>query len=95
MFPTISSFQVLLETTLTSSNIGILYCLIDSFFCVRFQVTTRSLSRYSKHSLSTPFHFLSCEIDWLSIRILLFMRWNFKSQRTYIFAHTTVQKQKK
>jgi putative transposase len=93
MFPTISSFQVLLETTLTSSNIGILYCLIDSFFCVRFQVTTRSLSRYSKHSLSTLFRFLSCEIDWLSIRILLFMRWNFKSQRTYIFAtDETVEK---
>ena len=93
MFPTISSFQVLLETTLTRSNIGILYCLISSFFCVRFQVTTRSLSRYSNYSLSTLFRFLSCEIDWLSIRILLFMCWNFKLQRTYIFAtDETVEK---
>ncbi|MFT5617094.1 MAG: hypothetical protein ACI85I_000310, partial [Arenicella sp.] len=83
----------LLETTLTSSNIGILYCLISSFFCVRFQVNTRIFSRYNKYSISILFRFLSCEIDWLSIRILLFMRWSFESQRTYIFAtDETVEK---
>ena len=86
MLPTISSFQVILETTLTSSNISILYSLINSIFCVRFQVTTRSLSRYSEYSLSTLFRFLSCEINWLSIRVLLFIDLNFDLNRTYIFA---------
>lgn len=86
MLPTISSFQVILETTLTSSNISILYSLINSIFCVRFQVTTRSLSRYSEYSLSTLFRFFRCEIDWLSIRVLLFIDLNFDLNRTYIFA---------
>ncbi len=93
MFPSISSFQVILETTMTSSNISILYCLINSMFCVRFKVTTRSLSRYSNFSLRTIFRFLSCEIDWLSIRILLFVHLNFKLDRTYILAtDETVEK---
>lgn len=86
MLPSISSFQLILETTMTSSNISILYSLINSIFCVRFQVTTQSLSRYSEYSLSTLFRFLRCEIDWLSIRTFLFIDLSFDLNRTYIFA---------
>jgi len=55
-------------------------------FCLRTKVTTRSLSPYSSYSLRHLFCFLSQDIDWLSIRILLFSAFNFISSYTYILA---------
>lgn len=86
MLPSLASCQSTLKTATSSSNIRILYCLINSMFCVRTKVTTRSLSRYSSYSLRHFFRFLRREIDWLSIRILLFRDCDFDSKSTYIFA---------
>lgn len=86
MLPSLLSFLSILKTTTSGSNIRTLYSLINSIFCVRSKVTTRSLSRYSNYSLRHLFRFLSKEIDWLSIRILLFIEFDFISSSTYIFA---------
>jgi putative transposase len=86
MFPSLDSFSSILKTTTSGSNIRTLYCLIKCFFCVQSKVTTRSLSRSSSYSLRHIFRFLNKEIDWLSIRILLFIGFDFSSSSTYIFA---------
>lgn len=86
MLPCLDSFSSILKTSTSSSNIRTLYCLVKCMFCVRSKVTTRSLSRYSNYSLRHLFRFLNKNIDWLCIRILLFIGFEFSSSSTYIFA---------
>ena len=86
MLPSLTSLLLVLEPTMSCSNISILYCLINSMFCVRSKVTTRSLSRYSEYSLRHIFRFLSSSIDWVSFRVLFFTRFLFSTTGTYILA---------
>lgn len=75
-----------LQGTMTSANIRIFSELITSFFCVRYQVTTRSLARYNRYSLRQIFRFLKQSHDWLLIRLLLFKTFIHESESHYIAA---------
>ena len=73
----ITAITKCLQTTMTSANIRIFLSLVTSFLCVRYEITTRGLSRYCEYSLRTIFRFLLQDHDWLRIRISLIpvQRW--------------------
>lgn len=71
---------------MTAPNIAIFSELICAFFSVRYQVTTRSLSRHTDSCLRTLFRFLKKDHDWLKVRILLFKNFIFSHEKVFIAA---------
>jgi F0F1-type ATP synthase membrane subunit a len=57
-----------LQNTMTRANIGLFLSLVTSFLCVRYEITTRGLSRYCEYSLRQIFRFLVQEQNWLLVR---------------------------
>jgi putative transposase len=85
MFP-ITEFTKCLQGTMTSANLRILLALFQSFLCIRYETTTRGLSRYCEYSLRQIFRFLSAQHKWLEIRILLFKTFIYRQNAHYIVA---------
>jgi putative transposase len=85
MFP-ITEFTKCLQGTMTSANLRIFLTLLQSFLCVRYETTTRGLSRYCEYSLRQIFRFLLVQHRWLEIRILLFKTFIYDKKAHYIIA---------
>lgn len=75
-----------LQAVMSDANIRIFLSLAKSFLCVRYETTTRSLSRYSSYSLRHIFRFLAGQHYWLGIRLWLFKSFFYFSDRHYILA---------
>lgn len=71
---------------MTTANIKLLADLIHCFYCVRYETTTRSLSRYSGYSLRTLFRFLAKDHQWVAVRLCLLKAFVFKQEHHYIAA---------
>jgi putative transposase len=76
---------------MTSANLQLFLALLQSFLCIRYEVTTRGLSRYCDYSLrlgGTPqiFRFLLVQHQWLDIRLLLFKNFIYDKNAHYIVA---------
>lgn len=85
MFP-IAEFTKCLQSTMTSANLQIFLSLLPSFLCIRYQTTTRGLSRYCDYSLRQIFRFLLQHHNWLETRILLFITFIYEQNSHYIVA---------
>lgn len=85
MFP-ITEFTKCLQGTMTSANLRIFLTLLQSFLCIRYETTTRGLSRYCAYSLRHIFRFLVVQHKWLEIRILLFKNFIYDKNAHYIVA---------
>jgi putative transposase len=85
MFP-ITEFTKCLQSTMTSANLRIFLALLQSFLCIRYETTTRGLSRYCDYSLRQIFRFLSAQHKWLEMRILLFKTFIYDKNAHYIIA---------
>lgn len=75
-----------LQNSMTKANIRIFLSLVVSFLCVRYEITTRGLSRYCSYSLRHIFRFLSKPQDWLKIRVHLFKTFFYSSVNVYLVA---------
>ena len=75
-----------LQAVMSNANIRIFLSLAKSFLCVRYETTTRSLSRYSTYSLRHIFRFLARQHYWLGMRLRLFNSFFYFSDRHYILA---------
>ena len=82
----ITEFTKCLQSTMTSANLRIFLALLQSFLCIRYETTTRGLSRYCEYSLRQIFRFLSAQHKWLEIRILLFKTFIYRQNAHYIVA---------
>jgi putative transposase len=71
---------------MTSANLKIFLALLQSFLCIRYETTTRGLSRYCNYSLRQIFRFLSAQHKWLEIRVLLFKTFIYEQNAHYIVA---------
>lgn len=60
--------------------------IVDCFFTVSSNTTTRGLSRYSDYSLRSIFRFLSRGHDWVTFRVSFFKKFLFASDGVYIMA---------
>jgi DDE superfamily endonuclease len=85
MFPIIE-FTKCLQSTMTSANLRIFLALLQSFLCIRWETTTRGLSRYCEYSLRQIFRFLSVQHRWLEIRVLLLKHFIYAQNTHYIAA---------
>ena len=81
-----TQITIALQAIMSNANIRIFLSLAKSFLCVRYQTTTRSLSRYSSYSLRHIFRFLSQQHCWLHVRLRLFKSFFYFSDRSYILA---------
>lgn len=79
---------------MTASNLRLFSQLIAAFFSVRYQITTRSLSRYCDYSSRQIFRFLKGDHPWLSIRLTLFKTFCYSSGSIYIAAVDEVVEEK-
>lgn len=75
-----------LSGQMTAANLQLFSQLIVAFFTVRYQVTTRGLSRYCDYSVRQIFRFLKGDHPWLAIRLTLFKTFCYSSQKRYIAA---------
>ncbi len=82
----INELTNLLQGTMTNANIRVYLQLIASFFCVRYEITTKSLSRYSDYSKRHIFRFLKENHDWLKIRVAIFNFYVHNDENHYIVA---------
>ncbi len=82
----IKEFTKCLQGTMTSANLRIFLALLQSFLCIRYETTTRGLSRYCEYSLRHIFRFLLQHHDWLEIRVLLFKTFIYEQKSHYIVA---------
>ncbi len=82
----ITEFTKCLQGTMTSANLRIFLALLQSFLCIRYETTTRGLSRYCKYSLRQIFRFLAAQHKWLEMRILLFKTFIYDKNAHYIVA---------
>ncbi len=90
MFPIIE-FTKCLQGTMISASLQLFLALLQSFLCIRWETTTRGLSRYCDYSLrlgGTPqiFRFLLLQHQWLDIRLLLFKKFIHDKNAHYIVA---------
>ena len=85
MLPIISLTKCL-QNTMTSANLRIFLTLLQSFLCIRYETTTRGLSRYCEYSLRHIFRFLATQHKWLEIRVLLFKSFIYDKKAHYIVA---------
>jgi putative transposase len=67
----IKELLICLQSSMSNANLKIFSSLVESFLCVRHQVTTRGLSRYSSYSLRQIFRFLATPHNWLEMRMQL------------------------
>lgn len=75
-----------LHGQMTWANLQLFSHLIAAFFAVRYQITTRSLSRYCDYSVRQIFRFLKDEHPWVMIRLSLFETFCYSSRKQYIAA---------
>lgn len=71
---------------MTAANVKQLADIIQCFYCVRYGTTTRSLSRYSSHSLRSLFRFLQGDHSWIAIRLSLLKAFVFGEGLHFIAA---------
>jgi len=73
---------------LSAADIGFLHNIITCFYCVQKDITVRSLSRYSEYSTRSFFRFLKTNLDWVSLRIALVLKFavNSAEDSAYILA---------
>ena len=82
----ITEIRKCLQSTMTKANLGIFLSLATSFLCVRYEITTRGLSRYCDYSLRQIFRFLVTDQSWLLIRISLFKSFFYQKEQVYLLA---------
>lgn len=88
MLPIITATTITncLQTAMTKANIGIFLSLVTSFLSVRYEITTRGLSRYCSYSLRHIFRFLLQTQDWLKVRVSLFKSFFYQEAEVYLVA---------
>ena len=85
MLPDIQLLPIL-QGILSVAKIEQLHDILHCFMCIRYGVSVRSLSRYSKYSLRTWFRFLKGIYPWAIIRATIFKKQVYQPDGQYIIS---------
>lgn len=82
----ISSFITCLGSSLSATNIGILFELLQGFLCISYGGGVRTLSRTINYSERSIFRFIEKEINWKPIFIRIFKHFLYREESIYLLA---------
>lgn len=82
----LSNFLTCLGSSLSATNIGILFEILQGFLCVSYGGGVRTLSRYTDYSERSIFRFIENAINWKNIFIQIFKYFIYTKAGVYLLA---------
>lgn len=82
----LSSLLTCLGSSLSATNVGILFEILQGFLCISYGGGVRTISRYADYSERSIFRFISNKIEWQTIFVKIFKSFIYNKGHVYVLA---------